>query len=188
CLGLKPQVAAVTEAAMRGELDFAGALRRRVALLEGLPEEALLRVFLERLRYSPGAALLAAAARTAGIKTAVVSGGFTFFTERVRISLDLDFARANELEIENGKLTGRVVGEICGPEQKTRFLVQLREQLGLRPGQCIAIGDGANDLPMLAEAGLGVAFRAKPKLEAAADAVIRHGGLDSVCHFFQAAP
>jgi phosphoserine phosphatase len=187
-LNLKPQVAAITEAAMAGELDFAGALRQRVALLEGLAEQELLKVYLERLRYSSGAALLAADARTAGIRTAVVSGGFTFFTEKVKISLDLDFARANELEIVDGRLTGRVQGEICGPEQKARFLVRLREQLGLRPGQCIAVGDGANDSLMLAEAGLGVAFRAKPKLEAAADVVIRHGGLDNVCHFFKAAP
>jgi phosphoserine phosphatase len=187
-LDLKPQVAAITEAAMAGELDFADALRQRVALLEGLAEEELLTVYRERLRFSPGAALLAADARSAGIKTAVVSGGFTFFTERVRLSLDLDFARANELEIVNGRLTGRVQGEICGPEQKARFLEELRRQLGLRPAQCIAIGDGANDLLMLTEAGLGVAFCAKPRLEAAADAVIRHGGLDNVSHFFKAAP
>jgi phosphoserine phosphatase len=184
CLGFKPQVAAITEAAMRGELDFAGALRQRVRLLEGLPVSALQQVYDDRLRFSPGAEALMSAARARGIKTAVVSGGFTFFTERVKVQLELDFALANQLAERDGRLTGEVEGEICGPERKREFLLDLCERLGLAPGQAIAIGDGANDLLMLGAAGLGVAYRAKPKVQAEAGAVINHGGLGNVCHLF----
>ncbi len=187
-LGLKPQVAAITEAAMRGELEFAEALTRRVALLEGLPAEQLQQVYDERLRLNPGAETLMEAARTLGIKTAVVSGGFTFFTERVRQRLGLDYALANELEVTEGRLTGCVLGAICGAQAKAEFLERTCRELGITRTQCIAVGDGANDLPMLNLAGLGVAYHAKPKVQAEANAVINHGGLDSLCHFLAPLP
>ena len=183
CLGLKPQVAAITEAAMRGELDFPQALRRRVALLKGLPVEALQQVYEQRLRFNPGAEILIDQARRRGIRTAVVSGGFTFFTERVKARLGMDFALANQLEEKEGRLTGEVLGEICGAEAKAAFLRQLCEELGIQTRQCIAIGDGANDLKMLALAGLGVAYHAKPKVQQQAAAVLNHSGLEGVCHF-----
>lgn len=183
-LGLKAEVAAITEAAMRGELEFADALNRRVALLEGLPESELERVYSERLLYSPGAAILISAARRRGIRTAVVSGGFTFFTERVKTELGLDYALANQLETRNGRLTGRVLGAICGADAKAEFLLHLCQKLAIVPAQCIAIGDGANDLKMLAEAGLGVAYHAKPKVREQADAAIDRGGLECVADFF----
>ncbi|WP_045223368.1 phosphoserine phosphatase SerB [Methyloterricola oryzae] len=187
-LGLKPQVAAITEAAMRGELEFAEALTRRVALLEGLPAEQLQRVYDERLRLNPGAETLMETARRLGIKTAVVSGGFTFFTERVRQRLGLDYALANELEVTEGRLTGRVLGTICGAEAKAEFLERTCRELDIDLAQSIAVGDGANDLPMLNLAGLGVAYHAKPKVQAEADVVINHGGLDSLCHFLSPLP
>lgn len=182
-LGLKPQVAAITESAMRGELEFAQALTRRVALLRGLPAAALQRVYDERLRLNPGAEHLADTARRLGVSTAVVSGGFTFFTDRVRERLGLDHALANELEVADGRLTGRVLGPICGAEAKAEFLDRLCRQLSIGHSQCIAIGDGANDLRMLSLAGLGVAYHAKPKVQAQADALIDRGGLDNLCHF-----
>lgn len=185
-LGLKPQVAAITEAAMRGELAFEQALTRRVALLAGLPATELQRVYDERLRLNPGAEHLAETARCLGIRTAVVSGGFTFFTERVKDLLQLDFALANELEVVGGRLTGNVLGPICGGEAKAEFLDGLCRELGIGRSQCIAIGDGANDLIMMSLAGLGVAYHAKPRVRAEADALINHGGLDSVCHFLSA--
>lgn len=182
-LGLKPQVASITEAAMRGELEFAEALTRRVALLTGLPAMQLQRVYDERLKLNPGAEQLVETAKRGGILTAVVSGGFTFFTERVKARLGLDYALANELEVVDGRLSGRVSGSICGAEAKAEFLVRLCGELGIGRSQCIAIGDGANDLRMMSLAGLGVAYHAKPKVQAEAHAVINHGGLDSVCHF-----
>jgi phosphoserine phosphatase len=185
-LGLKAQVAAITDAAMRGELVFADALNQRVALLAGLPESFLQSVYDDRLRFNPGAETLMSEARDQGIKTAVVSGGFTFFTERVKARLGLDFAQGNQLEVENGVLTGRVIGPICGAEAKAAFLARLRDELDLEDRQCIAIGDGANDLPMLETAGIGIAYHAKPKLQQAADALLNHAGLDAVTHFFRA--
>ncbi|MBS1214186.1 MAG: serB [Proteobacteria bacterium] len=182
-LGLKPQVAAITEAAMRGELEFAEALTRRVALLTGLPAMQLQRVYDERLKLNPGAEQLMDAAKRSGIRTAVVSGGFTIFTERVKARLGLDHALANELEVADGCLTGRLWGPICGGEAKAEFLAKLCDDMGIGRSQCIAIGDGANDLKMMSLAGLGVAYHAKPKVQAAADAVVNHGGLDSVAHF-----
>jgi phosphoserine phosphatase len=182
-LGLKPQVAAITEAAMRGELEFSEALTRRVALLTGLPAMQLQRVYDERLKLNPGAQHLVDAAKRLRILTAVVSGGFTFFTERVKTRLGLDYALANELEVADECLTGRLRGPICGGEAKAQFLVKLCQELGISRSQCIAIGDGANDLKMMSLAGVGVAYHAKPKVQAAAGAVINHGGLDSVCHF-----
>jgi phosphoserine phosphatase len=144
--GLKPQVSAITEAAMRGEIDFAESLRRRVSLLEGLDESALKRVYDERLQLSPGAEALLAAARAAGIRTLLVSGGFTFFTERLKARLGLDYTAANTLEIIDGKLSGRVLGAIVDAQGKADWLNRVRTELKLEPRQVIAMGDGANDL------------------------------------------
>ncbi|MCL6482771.1 MAG: phosphoserine phosphatase SerB, partial [Janthinobacterium lividum] len=156
--GLKPQVAAITEAAMRGELDFSASLKQRVALLEGLDASALQRVYDERLKLSPGAQTMLAAVQKAGLKTLLVSGGFTFFTERLKQRLGLDFTHANELEIVDGKLTGKVLGGIVDAEEKQRTVERVCAQLGITPAQAIVMGDGANDLKMMGIAGLSVAF------------------------------
>ncbi len=176
--GLKPQVAEITEAAMRGELDFAESLRRRVALLAGLDESALQRVYDERLRLTPGAETLLAAARAAGLATLLVSGGFTFFSERLKARLGLDYAQANTLEIHAGKLTGRVLGDIVDARVKADWLLRVREERGLAPTATVAMGDGANDLKMLHAAGVGIAFHAKPVVRAQASHAISHVGLD----------
>ena len=178
--GKKAEVSAVTEAAMRGEMDYRESLSRRLALLAGLDARVLARVFGERLLFSEGARELLAAAQAAGLRTAILSGGFTYFTERLRIELGFDFATSNELEISGGKLTGRVIGDIVDAAAKARHLARLRDELGLRQEQVIAVGDGANDLPMLAESGLAVAYRAKPATRAKADVAINFGGLDSL--------
>lgn len=178
--GLKPEVAAITEAAMRGELDFAESIRRRVALLAGLDEHALVRVYDERLRLSPGAEILLARLKAHGIKTLLVSGGFEFFTERLKTSLGLDFTHANRLEVVNGKLTGQVLGKIVDAQGKADWLVKTREELELRPEQVIAIGDGANDLKMLAQAGLSIAFHAKPVVRERASYALDFVGLDGL--------
>jgi len=178
--GVKDEVARITEAAMRGDLDFQAALRERVRLLAGLPETVLARVWEERLRLNPGAATLIEAARRRGVKTAVVSGGFTFFTERLREKLGLDFALANRLEVKDGKLTGEVLGEIVDGRVKARFLRETCARLGIGPDQAVAVGDGANDLPMMMEAGLGVAYHAKPKVRARAHWAINYNGLEAV--------
>lgn len=182
--GIKPQVAAITERSMRGELDFSASLRERVSLLAGLPESALEKVYKERLQLSPGAETLLAACKQHGIRFMLVSGGFTFFTEKLKQQLGLDYAYANQLEVVNGKLTGRVVGEIVDAAAKQRLLIEKREQLGLRPDQVIAMGDGANDLLMLGEAGVGIAYRAKPVVQAQADVAINVMGLDGVSRLF----
>lgn len=183
--GLKPQVAAITEAAMRGEIDFAESLRRRVALLQGLEESALQRVYDERLRLNPGAETMLAALKRHGIKTLLVSGGFRFFTERLQARAGLDFTYANTLEIENGKLTGRVLGEIVDAQHKADRLNQVREQLGLRREQVIAMGDGANDLKMMAAAGIGIAYHAKPVVRAQATYALNFVGLDGLINLFE---
>jgi len=181
--GRKDEVAAITEAAMRGEIaDYKDSLRRRVALLAGVPVEALERVWQERLRLNPGAETLVRACQTAGLKTLLVSGGFTYFTDRVRDRLGLDYTRSNVLEISRGQLTGRMVdqpwGDICDGAEKQRMLLQTCAQLGLQPHQAIAVGDGANDLPMMAVAGLSVAYHAKPRVREQAMVAIDSGGLD----------
>jgi phosphoserine phosphatase len=183
--GLKTEVAAITEAAMRGEIkDFNESLTRRVALLKGLDASALERVYEERLQLSPGATQMLAGAKAAGLKTLLVSGGFTFFTERLKARLGLDYTRANTLEIVDGKLTGRVTGEIVNADVKARTLVETCAQIGIEPRRAIAMGDGSNDLKMMAEAGLSVAFRAKPVVREAASVAFNFVGLDGLLRLF----
>lgn len=178
--GLKAQVSMITEAAMRGEMDFRESLTRRVALLEGLPEEALARVFDERLQFNPGAEALIAGLKQAGIVTVLVSGGFTYFTNRLQKQLGFDYAVANELEIRGGKLTGKVKGDIVDGEAKRHTLQLVRRHHGFAPETVIAAGDGANDLPMLHEAGVGIAYHAKPVVRAQATYALNHCGLDGI--------
>lgn len=178
--GLKPQVAAITEAAMRGELDFAASLKQRVALLEGLDASALQRVYDERLKLSPGAEKMLVAVQKAGLKTLLVSGGFTFFTERLKQRLGLDYTHANELEIVDGKLTGKVIGGIVDAEEKQRTVERVCAELGISPSEAIVMGDGANDLKMMGIAGLSVAFRAKPVVRSQADVALNFVGLDGL--------
>ena len=178
--GLKPQVSTITEAAMRGEIDFAESLRRRVSLLAGLDQTALQRVYDDRLQLSPGAETLLAAARAAGIRTLLVSGGFTFFTERLRPRLGLDYTAANTLEVVDGKLTGRVLGSIVDAQGKADWLKRVSTGLGLAKEQVIAIGDGANDLKMMGEAGVSIAYHAKPVVRTQASYALNQMGLDGV--------
>ncbi len=182
--GLKPQVAAITEAAMRGEIDFAESLRRRVALLEGLDENALQRVYDERLQLNPGAELMLAEVQKRGIKTLLVSGGFLFFTERLKPRLGLDYTHANTLEIVDGKLTGKVLNGVFDAQGKADWLVRIREELGLRPEQVIVMGDGANDLKMMALAGVSIAYHAKPVVRAQASYAFNFVGLDGLPGLF----
>ena len=183
-LQLKPQVAAITASAMRGEIDFAQSLTQRVALLAGLPQTALQSVYDERLQLSPGAERLIATLRRHQIKTLLVSGWFTFFTDKLKTRLNLDYAASNVLEIENGKLTGKVLGAIVDAQTKADQLKSLRQQLGLQAAQVIAIGDGANDLKMLAEAGTSIAYHAKPVVRAQTTYAINYSGLDAVLNLF----
>jgi len=178
--GLKPQVAAITEAAMRGELDFAESLRRRVALLEGLEASALERVYDERLRLSPGAENMLRAVQAAGLKTLLVSGGFTYFTDRLKTRLGLDYTLANQLEIVDGKLTGKVLGAIVDADAKRAAVEHVCAGLGITPQEAIVMGDGANDLKMMEIAGMSVAFRAKPVVRKQATAALNFTGLDGI--------
>ena len=184
-MNLKPQVAAVTEAAMRGEIDFETSLRQRVSLLKGLDVSVLERVYEERLQLNPGAETLVKKLKAQGVKLALVSGGFTFFTDRLRQRLGLDFSQANVLAEKDGKLTGEVQGTICGAQAKADFLLSCCHQLGISPEQTLAVGDGANDLLMMQPAGLSVAYHAKPRVQAEADTAINHGGLDSILGLLQ---
>ena len=183
-VGLKDEVAAITEQSMRGELDFEQSLRKRVALLAGLDERVLEEVYENVLQLSPGAEFLLETCKRNDVKFMLVSGGFTFFTERLQQRLGLDFHFANVLEVENGKLTGRLKGRIIDAQAKTDLLREYRERLGLAPWQVVAMGDGANDIPMIREAGFGIAYRAKPKTEANADACVRFGGLERIRGWF----
>ena len=182
--GVKAEVSAITAAAMAGELDYAESLRRRVALLRGLGEEALARVYDERLRLSPGAETMLGAMRAAGVRTLLVSGGFSFFTERLKTRLGLDYATSNIVEFEDGRLSGRVLGDIFDAEGKAAKLRAVRAELGIAKDAVIAIGDGANDLAMMAEAGVSIAYRAKPVVRGKADYALDHSGLDGVLRLF----
>lgn len=179
--GCKPQVAAITEAAMRGEIkDYDESLRRRVALLAGLDVAVLDRVYAERLRLSPGARELVTAAQAVGLKTLLVSGGFTYFTGRLKEELGLDYTRSNTLEVVDGKLTGRVLGTIVNADGKALALRETCAALGIDPSQAIAIGDGANDLKMMAVAGISIAYHAKPVVREQTTWAINHCGLEAV--------
>ncbi|WP_119421079.1 phosphoserine phosphatase SerB [Desertibaculum subflavum] len=180
--GLKPKIAAITERAMRGELDFKAALRERVGMLTGLDESALARAYGERVHLTPGARALVGTMRKHGAYAALVSGGFTYFTARVREAAGFDQDSANTLLIEAGRLTGKVAEPILDSSAKLATLQQLTRERGLDPAETLAVGDGANDLPMLQAAGLGVAFRAKPKVAAAAQVRIEHGDLTALLY------
>ena len=188
-VGRKAEVAAITEAAMRGEItDFKDSLRRRVALLRGVTLADMERVYTERLRINPGAAELIRACQDVGMKVLLVSGGFTFFAHRVCERLGIDFSRSNLLDIQDGALTGGLVtqnwGDICDGAEKRRTLLEVASLLNIMPGQCIAMGDGANDLPMMGAAGLSVAYHAKPKVREQAMVAINEGGLDRLLSLF----
>ncbi len=182
--GRRAEIAAITGAAMRGELDFGESLRRRVALLAGVDEAALGRVYDEKLRLSPGAERLVAGCKAAGIRLLLVSGGFSFFTERLRARLGLDYTLSNNLEIQHGKLTGALVGKIVNARAKAEHLREVAREIGARREQTLAIGDGANDLPLMAEAGMSVAFRGKPVAREFADFALDHAGLDGVLNLY----
>jgi phosphoserine phosphatase len=183
--GLKPQIAAITAQAMRGEIDYPESLRRRVSLLKGLEASALERVYTERLRLTPGAEILLKKCKDLGVKLLLVSGGFTFFTDKLKARLGLDYTISNVLEVENGRLTGRVSGEIVGAEAKAAMFLKVMKELKAEKKQTVAIGDGANDLKMMAEAGLSVAFHAKPVVRAQAGCAITFSGLDAVVNLFE---
>ena len=181
--GRKAEVAAITEAAMQGVItDYKESPRQRVALLKGVTVQHMEQVFTERLRFNPGAQALITAAKAAGLTTLLVSGGFTFFADRVKAGLGIDFARSNMLEVQDGQLTGRMVdqawGDICDGAEKRRTLLEVASLMGISPQQAIAVGDGANDLPMMGAAGLSVAYHAKPSVRAQAKVAINQGGLD----------
>ena len=182
--GIKPQVAAITASAMRGEIEYHESLRRRLALLEGLDETALERVYEERLRLSPGAERMLARLRSLGIKTLLVSSGFTYFTERLKERLSLDYTLSNTLEFKNGKLTGKVVGRIVDAQIKAAKLRELRDGLRLSRDQVIAFGDGANDLAMMAEAGVSIAYHAKPVVREKATYCFNYVGLDGLLNLY----
>ncbi|WP_026075828.1 phosphoserine phosphatase SerB [Noviherbaspirillum massiliense] len=183
--GLKPQVAEITEAAMRGEIEFRESLTRRVALLKGLDAGALQRVYDERLKLSPGAETMLHAVKAAGLKTLLVSGGFTFFTDRMKERLGLDYTHSNVLEIIEGKLTGRVLNGIVDADEKKNTVERVCAELGIAPSRAIVMGDGANDLKMMGIAGLSVAFRAKPVVRAQANVALNFVGLDGILPLFE---
>jgi phosphoserine phosphatase len=189
--GRQAEVAAITEAAMRGELpDFKASLHERLALLKGVPEAALQQVYEQRLQLNPGVEAFVQACQQAGLKTLLISGGFTFFSHRVQARLGLDFSRANVLEIKAGVLTGRLIsqpwGTVVDGAEKRRLLLEVCDLMGVHPTQAIAVGDGANDLPMMAAAGLSLAFHAKPAVHAQASISITEGGMERALSLFAA--
>jgi phosphoserine phosphatase len=181
---LKPQVSSITEAAMSGKIDFAESLRRRMAMLEGLDESVLQRVYDERLQLSPGAEKMLAKLKEHGIKTLLVSGGFAYFTGRLKARLGLDFAHGNMPEIVNGKLTGKVLGKLLDAQAKADFLVHTRDELELNNKLVIAIGDGANDLKMMSQASVSIAYHAKPVVRSQATYAFNFVGLDGLITLF----
>ncbi len=181
----KAEIAAITEKAMRGEIEYRESLRRRVAALAGLPADSLKRVYEERLRLTPGAEALIAACKRHGVKLLLVSGGFTYFVERLKAQLALDYTVCNELEMKAGRLTGALVGDIVDADAKAAEFRRLASELGASKEQTVAIGDGANDLKMMAEAGTSVAFRAKPVVQAQASCALNWSGLDAVVNLFE---
>ena len=184
--GKKAEVAAITEAAMRGEIkDYAESLRRRVKFLAGLPESVLAEVYEQRLQLTPGAEILIQACKAADLKILLVSGGFSYFTNRLKEQLGLDFVRSNQLEIIRGKLTGEVLGEVVDAEVKRRTVLELCTQLGCEPSQAIACGDGSNDLKMMAAVGISIAFKAKPIVQEQASYAINHNGLEAAIRFIE---
>ncbi len=182
---IKSQVAAITLQTMQGEISFEESLTRRTALLRGLHYAALQKVYDERVKLNPGAEKMLQQAKLAGLKTMVISGGFTFFTDRIKARLGFDFAAANVLEIEENRLTGKVVGDIIGRQGKAQVLNQIRDELGIKREQIIAIGDGANDLGMMTEAGVSIAYHAKPIVRDHATYAIEYVGLDGVINLFK---
>ena len=182
--GRKAEVAAVTEAAMRGEIDWPESLRRRVKALAGLDAASLARVYDERLRFNRGAEKLLAAARRNGVKTLLVSGGFTYFTDRVRDTLGFDYAYSNVLDIQGSSLAGTVSGPLVDAAGKAAHVARLKRELGVGPERVIAIGDGANDLPMMAQAGTSVAYHAKPVVKSKAGYALDYAGLDGLLNLF----
>ena len=189
-VGRKREVAAITEAAMQGRItDYKESLRQRVALLQGVTEVQMNQIYQERMQFNPGAFELVAACKTAGLKVLLVSGGFTHFTDRVAQRLGIDYTRSNVLQIENGILTGRMVdqpwGDICDGDEKRKMLLETCALLGIAPKQSIAVGDGANDLPMMCEAGLSVAYHAKSAVREVANISIESGGLERLLTLFQ---
>ena len=183
--GRKAEIAAITAQAMRGEIDYAASLRQRVALLAGLDEDVLQDVYDEKLRLTPGAEELIARCKHHGIKLLLVSGGFSYFTERLKERLGLDETLSNVLEVDNGKLSGRVLGTIVDAEAKAAKFRQLARRLGATREQTVAIGDGANDLRMMAEAGTSVGYRAKPVVRDKASCCLDYSGLDGVINLFE---
>ena len=183
--GIRKQVAEITEKAMYGEIDFSEGLIQRVALLKGLDHSVLQRVYDERIMFNPGAEKMLKQMKIAGIKTMLISGGFTFFTDKLKDRLGLDYTFANTLEIVNGKLTGRLVGEVFGAKGKGQVLTKICNELGFKKENLTAIGDGANDLPMFAEAGVSIAYHAKPIVQENATYSINHVGLDGVINILQ---
>jgi phosphoserine phosphatase len=182
--GRKAEVAAVTESAMRGEIDWPESLRRRVKALAGLEESALERVYAERLRFNKGAERLLAAAKRNGVKTLLVSGGFTYFTDRVRDKLGFDYAYSNTLVVEGGRLAGSVTGPLVDARGKAAHVARLKKELGIAAERVMAIGDGANDLLMMAEAGTSIAYHAKPVVREKTAYALDYAGLDGVLGLF----
>ncbi|MGB8338789.1 MAG: phosphoserine phosphatase SerB, partial [Burkholderiales bacterium] len=183
-VGIKPQVATITASAMRGEIDFAESLTLRVSLLKGLDESALQKVYDQRLQLTPGVEKLMAKTKSLGIKTLLVSGGFTFFTSRLQARLGLDYTASCQLEIVKGKLTGKLMGPIIDAQAKADSLEKIRHELNLKKENVIGIGDGANDLKMLATAGVSIAFHAKPVVREHARYALNFSGLDGVLYLF----
>lgn len=183
-LGIKDRIAAVTARAMRGELDYKESLRQRVALLEGLEESALERICEERMQLSPGAQALISRCHELGVRTLLVSGGFSFFTGWLKDRLGLDAVYSNHLEISGGRLTGRVLGDIVDGEGKAARLVQEIASMGITASQAVAVGDGANDIPMMGIAGVSVAYRAKTVVKDKATHALDHCGLDGVLNLY----